>query len=156
MSERRPPRYAHGLRHTHAAQFRAEGVDIAIISRQVGHASITTTARNLDHIVLRGPLGVRAWYGLPTCRRPEAAFFRPGFGHFVTSIAAGIASRPGRPLTGQDVHLLEQRTFTAHLGRHTGAGPDWRDQGTIRRVNATNRVPGWATPRRSGRAPGRA
>ena len=42
--------HAHGLRHTHAAQLRAEGVDIAIISRQLGHTSITTTARYLDHI----------------------------------------------------------------------------------------------------------
>jgi len=42
--------HAHGLRHTHAAQLRAEGVDIAIISRQLGHASITTTARYLDHL----------------------------------------------------------------------------------------------------------
>jgi len=39
--------HAHGLRHTHAAQLRAEGVDIAIISRQLGHSSITTTARCL-------------------------------------------------------------------------------------------------------------
>ena len=42
--------HAHGLRHTHAAQLRAEGVDTAIISRQLGHASITTTAIYLDHI----------------------------------------------------------------------------------------------------------
>jgi len=42
--------HAHGLRHTHAAQLRAEGVDIGIISKQLGHASITTTARYLDHI----------------------------------------------------------------------------------------------------------
>jgi site-specific recombinase XerD len=42
--------HAHGFRHTHAAQLRAEGVDIAIISRQLGHTSITTTARYLDHI----------------------------------------------------------------------------------------------------------
>lgn len=42
--------HAHGLRHTHAAQLRAEGVDIAIISRQLGHTSITTTARYLDHL----------------------------------------------------------------------------------------------------------
>ncbi len=42
--------HAHDLRHTHAAQLRAERVDIAIISRQLGHASITTTARYLDHI----------------------------------------------------------------------------------------------------------
>ncbi len=42
--------HAHGLRHTHAAQLRAEGIDIAIISRQLDHCSITTTARYLDHI----------------------------------------------------------------------------------------------------------
>jgi site-specific recombinase XerD len=45
--------HAHGLRHTHAAQLRAEGVDIGIISRQLGHASITTTARYLDHLAPR-------------------------------------------------------------------------------------------------------
>ena len=42
--------HAHGLRHTHAAQLRKEGVDIGIISRQLGHRSIATTARYLDHI----------------------------------------------------------------------------------------------------------
>ncbi len=58
--------HAHGLRHTHAAQLRAEGVDIAIISRQLGHASIATTARYLDHLA---PLAVieamrrRGWTG---------------------------------------------------------------------------------------------
>jgi len=45
--------HAHGLRHTHAAQLRAEGVDIAIISRQLGHSSITTTARYLDYLAPR-------------------------------------------------------------------------------------------------------
>jgi len=43
----------HGLRHTHAAQLRVEGVDIGIISRQLGHVSITTTVRYLDHIAPR-------------------------------------------------------------------------------------------------------
>jgi site-specific recombinase XerD len=47
--------HAHGLRHTHAAQLREEGVDIGIISKQLGHRSITTTARYLDHIA---PLAV--------------------------------------------------------------------------------------------------
>jgi len=42
--------HPHGLRHTHAAELRAEGVDIAIISKQLGHRSIATTARYLDHI----------------------------------------------------------------------------------------------------------
>ena len=42
--------HAHCFRHTHAAQLRAEGVDIGIISKQLGHRSIATTARYLDHI----------------------------------------------------------------------------------------------------------
>lgn len=42
--------HAHGFRHTHAAQLRAEGVDVAIISKQLGHRSILTTIRYLDHI----------------------------------------------------------------------------------------------------------
>ena len=42
--------HAHGLRHTHAAELRCEGVDIGLISKQLGHQSITTTARYLDHI----------------------------------------------------------------------------------------------------------
>jgi len=42
--------HAHGLRHTHAAELRAEGIDIGITSKQLGHSSIATTARYLDHI----------------------------------------------------------------------------------------------------------
>lgn len=42
--------HAHGLRHTMAAELRAEGTDIAIISKQLGHSSIATTAKYLDHI----------------------------------------------------------------------------------------------------------
>jgi len=58
--------HAHGLRHTHAAELRAEGIDIGIISKQLGHRSIATTARYLDHIA---PYAVveamqnRAWSG---------------------------------------------------------------------------------------------
>ncbi len=47
--------HAHGLRHTLAAQMRAEGIDILVISRQLGHRSISTTARYLDHLA---PLAV--------------------------------------------------------------------------------------------------
>jgi integrase len=42
--------HAHGLRHTHAAQLREEGVDVGIISRQLGHRSLLTTIRYLDHV----------------------------------------------------------------------------------------------------------
>lgn len=42
--------HAHALRHTFAAELRSEGIDIGIISKQLGHTSIATTARYLDHI----------------------------------------------------------------------------------------------------------
>ena len=42
--------HPHGLRHTGAAEMRAEGMDVGIISKQLGHSSIATTARYLDHI----------------------------------------------------------------------------------------------------------
>ncbi len=56
--------HPHGLRHTHAAQLRGEGIDIGIISKQLGHISIATTARYLDHIapvmVIRA-ISLRTW-----------------------------------------------------------------------------------------------
>lgn len=42
--------HAHGLRHTHAAELRAEGIDVAVIKRQLGHRSLMTTIGYLDHI----------------------------------------------------------------------------------------------------------
>ena len=58
--------HAHGFCHTHTAQLREEGVDIGIISKQLGHRSIATTARYLDHIapvaVLQAMRG-RRWQG---------------------------------------------------------------------------------------------
>lgn len=44
--------HAHGLRHTHAAELRAEGMDIGVVSKQLGHASISTTVKYLDHIAM--------------------------------------------------------------------------------------------------------
>lgn len=40
---------AHGLRHAHASELRAEGVDIAVIKRQLGYRSLMTTIEYLDH-----------------------------------------------------------------------------------------------------------
>lgn len=66
--------HPHGLRHTHAAELRAEGVDIGIISKQLGHRSIATTARYLDHIA---PLAVveamraRGWKSDPSAGFPS-------------------------------------------------------------------------------------
>ena len=42
--------HAHGLRHTHASELRAEGVDIAVIQRQLGHRSLKTTIDYLDYL----------------------------------------------------------------------------------------------------------
>jgi site-specific recombinase XerD len=42
--------HAQGSRHTHAAELRAEGIDLAVIRRQLGHASLPTTVRYLDHL----------------------------------------------------------------------------------------------------------
>jgi site-specific recombinase XerD len=56
--------HAHGLRHTHAAQLREEGIDIGIISKQLGHCSIATTALYLDHIAryaVVAAISRRAW-----------------------------------------------------------------------------------------------
>ena len=58
--------HAHGLRHTMAAEMRAEGQDIGVISKALGHSSIATTARYLDHVA---PVAVidamrsRSWGG---------------------------------------------------------------------------------------------
>jgi len=46
--------HPHGLRHTFAAELRAEGVDIGVISKQLGHRSVASTGRYLDHIAPSG------------------------------------------------------------------------------------------------------
>jgi site-specific recombinase XerD len=42
--------HAHGLRHTHAAQLASEGVPMNLIQKQLGHTSLATTNRYLEHI----------------------------------------------------------------------------------------------------------
>jgi len=42
--------HPHGLRHTGAAEMRAEGVDIGVISRQLGHTTVATTSRYIAHL----------------------------------------------------------------------------------------------------------
>lgn len=42
--------HAHGLRHSGACEMRRAGIDMGIISKALGHASIATTHTYLDHI----------------------------------------------------------------------------------------------------------
>ncbi|HUT12478.1 MAG TPA: site-specific integrase [Thermoguttaceae bacterium] len=42
--------HPHALRHTGASEMRTEGIDVGVISKQLGHSSIATTSRYLDHI----------------------------------------------------------------------------------------------------------
>lgn len=59
--------HPHGCRHTFAAELLREGTHIGIISRQLGHSSIATTAKYLEHLF---PLEVvdairaRKWDGM--------------------------------------------------------------------------------------------
>jgi integrase len=45
--------HPHGLRHTLAFELMMEGVPVPIIQRQLGHASLATTQRYLDHLAPR-------------------------------------------------------------------------------------------------------
>ena len=42
--------HPHGLRHTHAAELALEGVPLHVIRRQLGHLSLNTTERYVDHL----------------------------------------------------------------------------------------------------------
>jgi integrase/recombinase XerD len=42
--------HPHGLRHTHASELAREGVPVHIIRRQLGHSSLATTARYIEHL----------------------------------------------------------------------------------------------------------
>ena len=42
--------HPHGLRHTGASELLSEGMNIGIISKQLGHSSIATTHRYINHI----------------------------------------------------------------------------------------------------------
>lgn len=42
--------HPHGLRHTHAAELAGEGVGVHVIRKQLGHGSLATTDRYIDHL----------------------------------------------------------------------------------------------------------
>jgi site-specific recombinase XerD len=45
--------HPHGLRHTHAYEVMMEGVPVPIIQQQLGHVSLETTSRYLNHLAPR-------------------------------------------------------------------------------------------------------
>jgi len=45
--------HPHALRHTHAYEVMMEGVPVPIIQQQLGHTSLETTSRYLDHLAPR-------------------------------------------------------------------------------------------------------
>lgn len=56
--------HAHGFRHTHAAELRREGVDILLISRQLGHTNLLTTVHYLNSLAptaVVDAIRARAW-----------------------------------------------------------------------------------------------
>lgn len=56
--------HPHGLRHTHAAELAVEGLPMNLIQAQLGHTSLATTSRYLQHIApaqLIEALRARAW-----------------------------------------------------------------------------------------------
>ncbi|HWF49713.1 MAG TPA: site-specific integrase [Solirubrobacteraceae bacterium] len=42
--------HPHGLRHTHAAELAREGVPVHVIRKQLGHSSLDTTERYINHL----------------------------------------------------------------------------------------------------------
>lgn len=42
--------HPHGLRHTHAFELAGERVDLRVIKEQLGHTSLSTTARYIEHL----------------------------------------------------------------------------------------------------------
>ena len=50
--DRRPPRIRfHDLRHTHATQLLAAGVNIKVVSERLGHASVAFTLDTYAHVM---------------------------------------------------------------------------------------------------------
>ncbi len=72
--------HPHGLRHTHAAELSEEGVPVAVIQKQLGHASLAVTSRYLDHIAPAEVIALgrgRTWRALPESEAHRAAESMP-------------------------------------------------------------------------------
>lgn len=63
--------HPHGLRHSYAVELRKAGMDVAAISRLLGHSSVAVTARYLDH--LTNDVAGRALMAISLPPLPEAS-----------------------------------------------------------------------------------
>jgi len=66
--------HPHGLRHTHAFELAGERTDLRLIKQQLGHASLSVTARYVEHLnpsELVDAIRARPWPG------PDPAAARP-------------------------------------------------------------------------------
>lgn len=57
--------HPHALRHTFAAELDAAGVSLSVISKLLGHSSVPTTARYLDHLTNRQAVSALQGIELP-------------------------------------------------------------------------------------------
>jgi integrase len=67
--------HPHGFRHTHAFELAMEQTPLIIISKQLGHRSLSTTQRYVDHLApgdVIAAMQARTWNG-----RPAAAVHSP-------------------------------------------------------------------------------
>jgi site-specific recombinase XerD len=84
--------HPHGLRHTHAAELAREGVPVHVIRKQLGHASLATTERYIDHLT---PLEViRAMQDRQWATHDETPGAPDGHGRGSANGEPGAARRP--------------------------------------------------------------
>lgn len=60
--------HPHGLRHTFAAELDAAGTSLSVISKLLGHHSVPTTARYLDHLTNQQAVTALGAASLPALR----------------------------------------------------------------------------------------
>jgi site-specific recombinase XerD len=94
--------HPHGLRHTCAAELALEGVPVHVIRRQLGHASLATTERYIDHLMpmdIVGAMQLRQWlsHESPPARSSPAPAASDLAGESDRVVAIGAPGAERRP-----------------------------------------------------------